>query len=183
MVEHVEHARIGLCREAFDADAGHELVAQPGRVSAPQVETAHDGIEIHAGGWDVQLYVDIAGQTELQIVHQLIAKMLFPGPVFVRVAPHAAHPHDIAYAVLNGAERFLEAGHGPIRNGLTDQAIIIVDQIDNPALLPKRRNILDHEGIDAFVVRAFLQELRPAFRVDHRGDLIGEVRCGRGRIA
>ena len=78
VVQRVEDPGEAFLRETFDRDAADEAAvnraAQPRRVARPQFPAADDRIQVGAGGRDVQRNF-LAGQGEMQVVHQMIAQM------------------------------------------------------------------------------------------------------------
>lgn len=55
---------------------------------------------------------------------------------------HAAHVHQIAEAVLQVIELFLEVQQQPVGRVVAVYAVIVVDQFAQLGILPRRRQVL-----------------------------------------
>ena len=75
VVERIENSGEAFGREALDRDAANEQVAEARGIAGPQLPAAQDRIEIGSGRRNVQRDT-FAGQGEVQVVHQFIAKVI-----------------------------------------------------------------------------------------------------------
>ena len=98
-------------RKSFDRDAADEAAikraTQPWRVARPEFSPADHRIQIGAGWWDVQRNF-LTGQSEMQVIHQMIAQMIPAKAIGKGVTFHPPQAHRIADGVLKVAQRFLE---------------------------------------------------------------------------
>ena len=139
-VEHVEDAGEGVAGEAFDGHARNELVAQLRRVARPQFGIAQPRIQIHRAIGDAQRD-RLIGQHVVQVIAQLITLVGLVALAY-RDGAHAAHVHQIAEAVLQVIELFLEVQQQPVGRVAVVYAVIVVDQFAQLGIPPRRRQVL-----------------------------------------
>ena len=182
VIEAVENSREALGRETLDRDAADEPIAEPRRVARPQLPAAEDRIEIGAGRRDVERD-GFAGQGEVQVVDQLVAKVLAAVGVGDSEAAHPAKLHAVADCVLEIGEGFLELLEDAPSRAYTLRGIIVIDDVRHLALASQRRRVLHQEGKFALVMQLLAHELPAALLIDQARDGIAEVRELGRRIA
>jgi len=133
VIEAVENSGEALGREALNRNAANELIAEPRCVPRPQLPTAEDRIKIGAGRRDVERDV-LAGQVEMQVVHQLVTQVLATVGVGDDKVPHPPEHHGLADRVLEvgkGLGELLEDAPGRAH---THRRIVVIDDIGHLAL-------------------------------------------------
>src|ERR1700737_3776122 len=182
MIEAVENSREALGRETLDRDAADEPIAEPRRVARPQLPAAEDRIEIGAGRRDVERD-GFAGQGELQVVDQFVAKVLAAVGVGYSETAHPAKLDAVADRVLEIGEGFLELLEDAPGRAYMLGGIIVIDDVRHLALAPQRRRVLHQEGKFTLVMQPLAHELPPSLLIDQARDGIAEMRKLGRRIA
>ena len=177
-----ENERPALLGKALDGDADDGHVANPRRVSRPQLLAAQVMIEIHGARRRVEP-VQQAGDAELEVVDQLVLPALPAGRVDDDEFAHAAEVEHLDEPVLDVGQPGLEQRDlARVRRDGLGLLLVVIEQVEKPLLTPQRRRVHHRQRVLGLEMRSLALELAAALLVDQRRDRIGEMRRGAPRI-